>query len=209
MNHNLTHLERLPRIDMAAFDDVQFLYEPRLRLVQRAYHSLQRTKQRWAEIGVFGAAGDRMINPRLHMSQALANSTLPRATLHDYQAEQVQLGLRLAWALQQRAEEQGLKVGTRPMAEKPQWCDLGGVRLGTRLHIEDAGVWLFQRYDAHRDADRPLDHIIMLMPRQGGQAVPATCTMMPVTSELSHQRAMELAELGRWSLRQPAYCPAL
>lgn len=193
---------------MEAFNDVQFLREPRLRLLQQAFHQLQRVKQRWAEIGVFGAIGKKMVNPRMRLPEALAAATLQRATLHDYQADQVQLALRLAREFQQLIDVHGMKVGHRDMSQKPQWCDLGGTRLGTRLHVEESGAWLFQRYEPVCDADRPLGHIVMLVPRRGGQRVPATCKVLPCTGEAAMLRATEIAELGRWALRQGAYCPA-
>lgn len=207
MNLHLTDLERLPAVDIEAFADAQFRREPRLRLLQQAYHCLQRTKQHWAEIGVFGAAGQQMINPRWRMSEALANANLPRATLHDYQAEQIELALRTALGLQKLIAAHGMKVGSRPMTQAPYWCDLAGARLGTRLHVEDAGAWLFQRYDVLRDADLPMEHITMVAPLKGGARVAVICQVLPCTSALSHNRALEAAELGRWGLRQPAYCP--
>lgn len=208
MNLHLTHLERLPAVDIEAFADAQFRREPRLRLLQQAHHCLQRTKQYWAEIGVFGAAGQRMVNPRWRMAHALSNASLPRATLHDYQAEQIQLALFKAQELQALIAEHGMKVGLHPITQEPQWCDLAGERLGTRLHVDDAGAWLFQRYDVLRDADRPLEHVTTVMPHAGVTRVSVVCWVLPCTSALSHNRAMEAAELGRWGLRQPAYCPA-
>ena len=80
--------------------------------------------------------------------------------------------------------------------------NLAGARLGTRLHVEDAGVWLFQRYDVLRDAHRPLEHVTMVAPCKGGARVAVICQVLPCTSELSHNRALEAAELGRWGLRQ-------
>ena len=71
----------LDAVNIELFDDAQFLREPRLRLLQQAFHSLRRSKQHWAEIGVMGAAGEKTVNPHWRMAEALANANLQRATL--------------------------------------------------------------------------------------------------------------------------------
>ncbi len=198
----------LDAVNIELFDDAQFLREPRLRLLQQAFHSLRRSKQHWAEIGVMGAAGEKTVNPHWRMAEALANANLQRATLHDYQHEQVQFALAKATQLQTLVLAHGHQAAACDIPTKaPEWSQLGDTRLDSQLHLDARGLWLTQCYDPVAQAALPALYIGSAYVRWQGE-VPVTCRHLPCASEMSHNRALEYAELGRWGLRQPRYVPS-
>ncbi len=198
----------LDAIDIELFDDAQFLREPRLRLLQQAFHSLRRTKEHWAAIGVMGSAGQNMTNPRWRMAEALANANLQRATLYDYQHAQVQIALAKAKLLKSLVFAHGQHAQASDIPTKtPEWSDLDNNRLDSQLHLDDRGIWLTQTYDPAAQAALPAKYIGSTYVRWQG-IVPVTCLHLPCVSEMSHNRALEYAELGRWGLRQPRYVPS-
>lgn len=201
-------LQALPRIAIERFDDAQFFTEPRLRLLQRAFHDLRRATDQWAALGVMGAAAQANANTAPHLGEMLAVATMPRVTAHKHHRDQIQYALTMANDLGTIiASMGGMESAEKVPALTPYWCDLGQQRLGTRLLLDDTHAWLYVPYTLAAHAAQPVSLINMVQPQESTQRIACIVWKMPIPSERARTRMLEVAELGRWALRQPPYVP--
>lgn len=201
-------LQALPRIEIELFDDAQFQHEPRMALVQRSFHDLRRQKDMWAVMGMMGAVARTEAHVGPHLGELLARASLPRASLRPHHDVQIRTALTLASDLCTVVASLGSMYTVEDVPQDGlQWCDLGGDQLGTRMQIVDNQVWVSTPYDPIKDAHNPLNRIAMVQPLQGGQPVACTCWGMHIPTERVAYRIQEIADLGHWALRQPAYSP--
>lgn len=198
----------LPRVRIEQLDDAQFFQEPRLRLLQRAFHDVRRTMDLWASIGVMGEAAKKTADVSQHLGEALAQSKLPRLTLHPHHDKQIKYALTMARELNELLKAQGVQADPAEVPDvAPGWCNLGAQTLGTQLLWSDGTLWLYVPYHPVRDAREPLYRVSRVQPVNGGDRETCTVRMLKVHDESVHNRVTEVVELGRWALRQPQYVP--
>lgn len=228
-NDNLI-LQLVPQIQMDSFADCQFLREPRLRLLQQAYHSLQRSKRKWALSGTLGGQARAVeislfgLKPTVHLSELLSKAHLPRATLHPYQQDQIMLGLSTVQHLANVVTAYGHPCDYDCVpTDQPALCGMRAGTLPLRIHVHDDAVWVYRPFEPANDAHQPISFIHSLtasgMPiGQGAGAGQSDASSriahhtvlyrMEIGSEQAMRRAIEAIELGAWALRQPPYTPA-
>ncbi len=80
--------------------------------------------------------------------------------------------------------------------------------INVRGHIDSQGAWVYSMFEPLRDAHNPISRIRMLQIPRRNLAIPATLRLLPLREEPARERALEIMELARWLLRQPAYSPA-
>ncbi len=195
---------------MRQFDDAQFLHEPRLRMMQQAFHSMRQTTYTWAQQGILGEAqkneSDQQVRPA-HIAM-FASATLQRATLNQYQADRIAHAHHLIDLLLQCVKTVGrpCESGEQPTGEN-QFCDLGGTTLDARGHIDHRGAWVYFMFEPLQDAHHPINRITMLQTPRRKLGIPATLRLLPLKEIQARERVLEMMELARWLLRQPAYSP--
>lgn len=203
-------LNALPSIAIARFDEAQFFCEPRMRLLQRAFHDLRRHKDLWAAMGVMGAQAKKQANTAPYLGELLARAPLPRTTMHPHQNDQVRYALTLSNDLGQVIASMGSMQNAQQAPQQGlQWCDLGQPTLGTRLHLLDDAAWLFTPYDPIANVNSPICRVSMVVPQNSTERVACIVWRLQFPSATTHNRILEVAELGRWALRQPKYAPAV
>ena len=211
INHDKALLQQTSPIEMFLFDDAQFLKEPRLRMMQQAFHSMRQTTYTWAQQGILGESlkqdSDQQVRPA--DIAAFASATMQRPTLNQYQADRIMYARQLIERLIGCVKTMGQ---TCESDEKPQsehrFCDLVGTTFGARGHIDHRGAWVYSRFEPLQDAHHPINRISMLQCTSQKMATPATLKLLPLHEGQSHDRVLEIMELARWLLRQPAYSPA-
>lgn len=211
INYDKALLQLTRPVEMRQFDDAQFLREPRLRMMQQAFHSMRQTTYTWSQQGILGQAhkkeSDQRVRPA-HMAM-FASATMQRPTLNQYQADRINHAHHLIDLLLQCVRTVGhpCESGEQPAGEH-QFCDLGGITLGARGYIDQRGAWVYSRFEPLQDAHNPINRITMLQTPQRKLACPATLRLLPLCEESARERALEMMELARWLVRQPAYSPA-
>ena len=211
MNYDKALLQLTSPIEMRQFDDAQFLHEPRLRMLQQAFHSMRQTTYTWAQQGILGDAqkkeSDQQVRPGA--IAVFASATMQRPTLNQYQADRIVRARELIEQLLQCVKTMGHSCdkGGLPASDH-QFCDLGGTSLGVRGHIDSRGAWIYFLFEPLRDAHNPISRIRMLQTPGRILAIPATLRLLLLRAEPARERALEIMELARWLLRQPAYSPA-
>ena len=206
----MKHLEQLilssiPSFDLHLFKEAEFPTEPRLRLLQRAFYDLQQNQALWST--------QRVIRERKAEEATQASSpdpVLPATSLGD---QQMTLAcFTFAHAVAQQLVKMVISHGYDQSLEKLprtplQWCDIDGVCLRTRVHVDPDLIWVYRPYDAIAEAARPISRVGMLLPPKSATGVAVTLWTMPIPSVLAHNRVLEAAELGRWALRHSAQGP--
>ena len=211
MNCEKALLQLTRPIDMRQFDDAQFLREPRLRMMQQAFHSMRQTTYTWAQQGILGEAQKQESDQQVRPADiaVFASATMQRPTLNQYQADRINHARHLIDLLLQCAKTVGhpCECGEEPGSEH-QFCDLGGTTLGARGHIDSRGAWVYFMFEPLQDANHPINRITMLQTPRRKLGIPATLRLLPLREEQARERVLEMMELARWLLRQPAYSPA-
>ncbi len=197
---------------MNRFDDAQFLGEPRLRMMQQAFHSMRQTTYTWAQQGLLGESlkqdSDQQVRPA--DIAVFASATMQRPTLNQYQADRIMYAKQIIEKLIETVKAMGhvCESDEKPQCA-PQFCDLVGPTFGARGHVDHRGAWLYSRFEPLQDAHHPINRISMLQIEHQKMATPATLRLVPLREGQAHDRVLEIMELARWLLRQPAYSPAV
>lgn len=196
---------------MHMFDDAQFLGEPRLRMMQQAFHSMRQTTYTWAQQGLLGQSlkqdSDQQVRPA--DIAVFASATMQRPTLNQYQADRIMYAKPLIEKLIETVKTTGhvCECDEKPQCA-PQFCDIVGTTFGARGHIDHRGAWIYSKFEPLQDAHHPINRISMLQSEHQTMATPATLKLLPLREGKSRDRVLEIMELARWLLRQPAYSPA-
>jgi hypothetical protein len=201
-------LKALPSVEIELFDDAQFHQEPRLALIQRAFHDLRRQKDTWMAMGMMGAKARVTAHRGPYLAEMLARAKLPRANLHPRHDVQIRTAQTLAQDLVTVVNSLGTMCAqTDVPASGLMWCGLAEEDIQSRLQIVGDKVWLTMVYDPIKDAHNPINRVALVQPRHSTQPVTGLFWCMEVPSQRAAYRIQEIAELGHWALRQPKYTP--
>lgn len=208
MNTEGLILKALPPIEIEMFDDAQFHHEPRLALVQRAFHDLRRQKDSWKAMGMMGAKARETAHQGPYLAEMVARAKLPRANLRPHHDVQIRTAQTLAQDLVIVLNSLGTMCAQNDVPEAGlMWCALDDDDIQSRLQITGNKVWLTMLYDPIKDAHNPINRIGLVKPQHSAQAVTCLFWCLDIPSERAAYRIQEIAELGHWAMRQPKYTP--
>lgn len=204
-------LKQTTAIEMRQFDDAQFLNEPRLSMMQKAFHSMRQTTYAWAQQGILGETqkqeSDQQVRPAIMAS--FASATMQRPTLNQYQMDRITYARNIIEQLVKTVKTLGQPGGGDETPESAyEFCDLGGSTLGVRGHIDSRGAWIYSTFEPMQDVHHAISRISTIQTLHRKMATPATLRILPLHSRQAQDRAIEIMELARWALRQPVYSPA-